>query len=210
MTDEARAAWAAAFVAAQQKLPEVAKTKTAKIPTKSGSDYSYTYADLSDVLSMCRPVLNDFGLSVTQSVGGTADAVAVSTRIYHESGHVEEFGPTTLPAGHDARGTGSAVTYARRYGLCAALGIMPDDDDDGAAHQPVRHEPAFDAKEYARTRVQQFTEWDEDRRKQEWMLNVDGLFDGKKPSNKEAVDSVIEAMGKTYYAETGDDPERPF
>lgn len=138
------ASWAEAFAAAQAELPEIPKTKTAKIPTRNGGEYSYTYADLSDVLAACRPILNRHGLSVAQSVSGTHDDVAVVTRIFHKSGHVEEFGPTVLPAGADARGVGSAITYARRYGLCAALGIVPDEDDDGraASNRPQR-EPQY-------------------------------------------------------------------
>lgn len=130
---ESIAEWAEAFAAAQAELPEVPKTKTADIPTKTGGKYSYRYADLSDVLAACRPVLNRHGLSISQSVTGDESSVAVTTRIFHVGGHVEEFGPTILPAGSDARGVGSAVTYARRYGLCAALGITPDEDDDGQA-----------------------------------------------------------------------------
>lgn len=139
-------AWAEAFAAAQAQLPEIPKTKTAKIPTKSGGEYSYTYADLADVLAACRPILNQHGLSVAQSVTGTRDDVAVTTRIFHVEGHFEEFGPTVLPAGADSRGVGSAITYARRYGLCAALGIVPDEDDDGraASNRPQRHiEPQY-------------------------------------------------------------------
>ena len=128
-----RAAWAQAFADAQAELPEIPKSKTAEIPTKNGGRYSYTYADLSSVLAACRPILNKHGLSVAQSVGGDDRHVSVTTRIFHVGGHFEDFGPTVLPAGADAKGVGSAITYARRYGLCAALGIVPDEDDDGAA-----------------------------------------------------------------------------
>jgi hypothetical protein len=33
---------------------------------------------------------------------------------------------------NDAQGMGSAITYARRYALCAVLNLVADDDDDGA------------------------------------------------------------------------------
>ena len=43
-----------------------------------------------------------------------------------------------LMAKQDPQGQGSAVTYARRYSYCAALGIVADEDDDGqAASQPA-------------------------------------------------------------------------
>jgi hypothetical protein len=34
---------------------------------------------------------------------------------------------------HDAQGYGSALTYARRYALCAFVGIAPEDDDGNGA-----------------------------------------------------------------------------
>jgi len=37
-----------------------------------------------------------------------------------------------LPAGEGAQSAGSAITYARRYLLCAVLNIAADEDDDGA------------------------------------------------------------------------------
>jgi hypothetical protein len=44
----------------------------------------------------------------------------------------------------DAQGFGSALTYARRYGLCAAVGIAPEDDDGNlaAAAKPTKAIPA--------------------------------------------------------------------
>jgi hypothetical protein len=34
---------------------------------------------------------------------------------------------------HDAHGYGSATTYAKRFSLAAAVGVIVDDDDDGNA-----------------------------------------------------------------------------
>lgn len=126
-----RAAWAKSFVAAQASFPKIDKGKTAKIPTKSGSSYSYKYADLADVITAIQPVLAKNGLAQAQAVETHDGLVSVTTRIYHSEGHVEEFGPVNLRAGGTAQEAGSAITYARRYSLCAALGIVPDEDDDG-------------------------------------------------------------------------------
>lgn len=129
---DARAAWAAAFAAAQGQLPPIPKNRTAKIPLKNGGQFEYNYADLTDIVKAVTGVLTANGLSVAQSVAGEVGTVAVTTRIYHAGGHAEEFGPTVLEARGDARSVGSAITYARRYALAAALGISPDEDDDGA------------------------------------------------------------------------------
>lgn len=124
--------WAAAWVAAWAELPEVLKTKKAKIDLKSGGKYEYTYADLGDTLNTVRPILAKHGLAVSQSVTGDRITVAVETVVTHKAGWSERFGPTVLEATGDARATGSAITYARRYGLSAALGLATEDDDDGA------------------------------------------------------------------------------
>lgn len=130
MTDSA---WIAAFSEAQKEFPPITKDKTATIQTKAGGSFSYSYADLPTILDLVSPVLEKHGLAVAQSAVSLDGGVGVETRIYHTEGHVETFGPVYLPAGDDARGAGSAVTYARRYSLCAALGIAADEDDDAAA-----------------------------------------------------------------------------
>jgi hypothetical protein len=49
----------------------------------------------------------------------------------HESGQFIASTYRLKPAKEDPQGYGSALTYARRYGLAALLGIVADDDDDG-------------------------------------------------------------------------------
>jgi hypothetical protein len=135
---ESQRAWAEAFSAAQTEFPPIGKGKSATIETRGGGSYSYSYADLPTIIELVTPVLQKHGLSVGQSaVSLESGQIGVETRVYHTAGHVETFGPLFLPGGNDARSAGSAVTYARRYSLCAALGIAPDDDDDAhAAVQP--------------------------------------------------------------------------
>lgn len=123
--------WAAAFAKAQAEFPPIHKGKT----VDTGS-FSYKYADLPSILDAVNPILKDNGLAIGQAVMSDDGKVGVETRIYHTSGHVEVFGPVYLNAGGDARSAGSAITYARRYSLCAALGIATDEDDDGGAASP--------------------------------------------------------------------------
>ncbi len=56
----------------------------------------------------------------------------------------------------DAQGIGSALTYARRYGLSAITGVAPEDDDGDAAsgapkqsHGPIKAPPATAAQQAA-------------------------------------------------------------
>jgi len=67
-------------------------------------------------------------------------APVLVTRIIHTSGeHIEGEFPLVCKDPNDPQKLGSAVTYARRYALSAALGITADDDDGQAA---AGHTPA--------------------------------------------------------------------
>lgn len=91
------------------------------------------YADLSAVMEAISEPFADNGLSFVQSPGFNADLVSVATRIMHESGEWIE-GETVLPpTKNDAQGYGSAITYAKRYGLQAMAGVPSVDDDGNAA-----------------------------------------------------------------------------
>jgi hypothetical protein len=90
------------------------------------------YADLNAVWEACRAPLTKNGVFAAQDVTSDDTGVSVCTRLIHTSGQWLEFGPLYIPLGKkDAQGVGSATSYAKRYGLSAALGIVAEDDDDG-------------------------------------------------------------------------------
>jgi hypothetical protein len=102
------------------------------------------YADLSSVMAACLPALNKNGLAVIQPTIDEDGARYVKTVLAHESGETLECRVPLIVAKNDMQGYGSAVTYARRYGLMAMAGIAPDDDDGNAAAKsaPVLDEMA--------------------------------------------------------------------
>jgi len=96
------------------------------------------YADLASVWSACRESLTANGLSVVQSPRMTftesgAGVVEVETMLLHASGQWMSDTLTVPVSKLDAQGVGSAVTYARRYGLAAFASVAADDDDGNAA-----------------------------------------------------------------------------
>lgn len=195
--------WAEAFTAAQAELPPIGKRHEATIPTKTGGGYSYKYADLNDVLEAVRPVLNKHGLSISQSSVNEEGKIGVVTRIYHTSGHVETFGPLLLPAGGDARSAGSAITYARRYGLCAALGIAPDDDDDGeAAREPDPTPERTDVKvapnDWLETSVEALSKWTSDDKNLAYQAAM-GELGFERLSSMDRAKEVFDLMAESYY-----------
>ncbi len=95
------------------------------------------YADLSSIVEAIRESLAGNGLSYMQHLHPSEKhEVCVETIILHASGQWISCGTLTVPVSkHDAQGFGSALTYARRYSLSAAVGVVADDDDGNAAAQ---------------------------------------------------------------------------
>jgi hypothetical protein len=117
----------------QGKIGSVGKDKTANIPTKSGGSYSYSYADLSSIWDAIRQPLSECGLAVVQMPEFGDGLVYVTTAILHTSGQHIQSTIATRPSDTTPQAIGSAITYLRRYGMGAMLGIVTEVDDDGAA-----------------------------------------------------------------------------
>lgn len=136
---------AAALVAALAELTTVTKGRNAQIDSKKGgASYSYTYADLGDLVMDTRPVLAAHGLVALTPVHGHDGRLACTVELIHTSGESKSFAPLPFPEGNDARSTGSWMTYFRRYALLAALG-MATSDDDGAEATSGSRAPAYRA-----------------------------------------------------------------
>lgn len=92
------------------------------------------YADLGSVMDACLPALNERGIAVIQPTGEDDTGRFVETIMIHgESGEQLSCRVPLIVGKNDMQGYGSAVTYARRYGLMAMAGIAPEDDDGNAA-----------------------------------------------------------------------------
>jgi hypothetical protein len=133
---------AAALVAFQAEMPTVRKENTAKVTSQKGS-YSYDYADLTDLTEAAMPILAKHGLSFASSPTMTENGFVLAYRLRHESGE-EDAGeyPLPDPVHTPAQTIGSAITYARRYAMCAVTGLAPGgDDDDGEKAQDGRAAP---------------------------------------------------------------------
>ena len=129
---------ASALAAVQAGLPAIHKGETAKVETKGGGSYSYTYADLASISAALLPLLARHGLSfIAKPTVTDTGAFVLAYSLLHVSGQRED-GSYTLPSGGTPQQVGSAITYARRYTLCAVTGVAPEDDDGQAAEQGAR------------------------------------------------------------------------
>jgi hypothetical protein len=130
-----------ALLEVQKGLPKIVKGNKV-----NAGAMKYAYADLTDVSEALMPVLTAHGLVFMAMPTVTELGHVLHYRLAHESGEcVEGFYP--LPVNVRSQELGSAITYARRYALCAVTGVAPvGDDDDGAkAQKPsavtVAHSP---------------------------------------------------------------------
>lgn len=91
--------------------------------------FKSNYADLPSILKSNRPLLASHGLAVHQDV----TAEGIYTLLMHDSGEWILAGPLPLVVDKSSmQAEGSAITYGRRYALCAVLGIAGEGEDDDA------------------------------------------------------------------------------
>ncbi len=136
---------AAALAKAQGSLSNVDKSKTAK-----AGRYSYSYANIADVLDVIRAAAAGNGLSYVHS-SEVMDAdqsghnlLRMKTRLLHSSGQWIEVIAHAAPVDWTCQSVGSCETYLRRYSLIKLFGVAAADaeDDDGRRAQeraPARH-----------------------------------------------------------------------
>lgn len=84
------------------------------------------FASLKACDAAVKPYLAEQGLAYRQ----TAEGSELVTYVYGLDMELE-VSRVPLVIVPDPQKQGSALTYARRYGLCAAFGLVGEDDDDG-------------------------------------------------------------------------------
>ena len=124
---------AAALTKAQAQLHAADADAVGQVE-RDGSVQSYRYATLTSVWNSVRKPLTKNGLSILQTCErGNRGELRLTTMLLHESGQWVS-GTAVVPvSAPTAQGFGSALTYARRYGLAAMVGLCVEEDDDGAA-----------------------------------------------------------------------------
>jgi hypothetical protein len=141
------------------------------------------YASLSNILDAIKEPLIESGLTVMQFPTGEH---GLSTLIIHESGEYLRSDYTMRPVKDDPQGRGSAITYARRYALAAALSLNIDEDDDGNLATHGKSHP-------------------EDREEKQWLNKNTELFNKavrKLQTNETTIDKIKAAFKVSKEVET--------
>jgi hypothetical protein len=125
-TSETISKLAVALAAFQAEVPAIKKDG-------ENPHYRSKYATLDTIMDTVRPVLTKHGLAILQSQN--------ATRLLHTSGEWVQVAVDLAPESGTPQAYGSAMTYARRYGVSAILGLSTEEDDDGNAATTPKQAP---------------------------------------------------------------------
>ncbi len=118
----------------QEECPVIVKTK--EVLNKNGTTVRYKFAPIDSIVEQIKKPLTRAGLSYTWTVKNDEKSVTATCKVTHILGHSEE-SSFTIPIDTEGYMTApqkvaSALTFAKRYSLCNALGISTGDEDTDA------------------------------------------------------------------------------
>lgn len=99
------------------------------------------YASLSSCVDACKEAFHRHNFALLQSNGHDEYGQYVRTELLHTTGASWGSVVYLVLSKQDMQGLGSAITYARRYGLLGMVGLAPEDDDGNAASAPAKPQP---------------------------------------------------------------------
>lgn len=108
---------------------------------KDKQGFGYKYTDFDTVITSVKPILLKYGVGFMQSLTTIEGKNGVTTRLFNAAGEwIED--TTILPdvqlkGTNTAQNMGAAITYTKRYALCAILGISSDEDTDAVVGKSV-------------------------------------------------------------------------
>lgn len=150
-----------ALAKAQGEFAPVIRDKTVTVTMKSGGKYTFSYAPLESILHAVAPALSKNGLALTQAMEVIDGKDYVETTLRHSSGQSICNRIPLFVSNEGAQAYGSALTYARRYGVTLLLCISADDDDDGNAaegNQATTHASRGPSQDAIKGLAQRFRE----------------------------------------------------
>ena len=124
----------------------ITKNRTAKIPTKSGKEYSYTYTDLASINKWLDENGLDYYQEIETNEQNGKDYIMTYRYINGEWEEKPKRGCQVVDSiltgnSNPVQQYGSSLTYCRRYSLCLAFGLAME-DNDGASLSEMTKEQA--------------------------------------------------------------------
>jgi hypothetical protein len=116
-----------------------------EVPTihKGTKSYGYSYADLSEIFNVIKPLLKKHSLGFTQLI----NEGNLETEVFHIETEESITSRIPIPEGAQLKGMnefqtlGSAITYLRRYAISSMLALITDVDNDASGEQTKKSIP---------------------------------------------------------------------
>lgn len=123
-----------------KQLKAVHTDATAKIVSKkTGSEFSFKYSSLEQVLEHVKPVLAEHGLFLIQLDALNNGTDVLATYLVHaETGEFIVSNVGIRPENAGAQEYGKYKTYVRRYSILSMLAIATEDDADAHSSSDAR------------------------------------------------------------------------
>lgn len=107
----------------------------------SYSGRKFRYASLPVIIDTIRKPLTSNAMWFSQMTSTENGKTCLTTKLMHSSGQWLASDTPIETRGPGNQEFGSALTYMKRYALCALLGIAADEDDDGNAGDGKKERP---------------------------------------------------------------------
>jgi hypothetical protein len=108
---------------------------------KANPFFKSKYATLEEIVAVLKNPLANNGLSIVQMTDFDDKGIWITTQINHSSGEWINGKYPVNPTDGKPQSLGSAITYAKRYALQAAMLVPSEDDDGNSAQQNHRQAP---------------------------------------------------------------------
>jgi len=113
----------AALAKAKAEIPTILANRNVKIPTKSGREISFTYAELEEIQPKITPTLSACGLAIAHQMIFIETRYCLLSSLRHESGEqIDSVFPLSNDF-NDPKEIGTQISYGRRYNTLCLLDI---------------------------------------------------------------------------------------
>ena len=189
----------------------ITKNRTAKIPTKSGKEYSYTYTDLASINKWLDENGLDYYQEIETNEQNGKDYIMTYRYINGEWEEKPKRGCQVVDSiltgnSNPVQQYGSSLTYCRRYSLCLAFGLAMEDNDGANISEMTKEQAEKYTINFGKHKGELLTElvkehdpyidWLLNNSKDLELLKAIELLTGRTPKTEEEQDERLELTEK--------------
>lgn len=189
----------------------ITKNRTAKIPTKSGKEYSYTYTDLASINKWLDENGLDYYQEIETNEQNGKDYIMTYRYINGEWEEKPKRGCQVVDSiltgnSNPVQQYGSSLTYCRRYSLCLAFGLAMEDNDGASLSEMTKEQAEKYTINFGKHKGELLTElvkehdpyidWLLNNSKDLELLKAIELLTGRTPKTEEEQDKRLELTEK--------------